>query len=265
MSSEAVKRLIVNADDLGRSVGINDGIFAAHRDGIVTSATLMVGFSAAHDAGSRLSEYPDLGVGLHVTLSGARPTLTPDRLSSLVDDQGLLPRRPENPTGAIFETAAFVEVLAEVEHQVELFHRLVGSVPTHLDSHHHSHRRPVVLEALIQVAKRLGIPVRNASPRVAEVLNGVGVPTTDHFEDRFYDDGVSVAALLEILSGLPPGVTELMCHPGRSDDALRSESAYADLRERELEVLSSPAVRAAIDEQGIQLGSFRSLKDSAWE
>jgi hypothetical protein len=264
MTARTVTRLIVNADDLGRSVGINDGIFAAHRDGIVTSATLMVGFPAAHDAGSRLSEYPDLGVGLHVTLSGARPTLSPDRLSSLVDEQGLLPRRPEDPAGAIFETAAFAEVLAEVEHQVELFHRLTGSGPTHLDSHHHSHRRPVVLQAMIQVAKGLGIPVRNASSRVEEGLRASQVPTTDHFEDRFYGEGVSIEGLLDILTNLQAGTTELMCHPGLSDDALRRESAYADRRERELEVLSSAAVRDAIVRQGIQLGSFRGLEDPEW-
>ncbi|HUO86079.1 MAG TPA: ChbG/HpnK family deacetylase, partial [Thermoanaerobaculia bacterium] len=92
------RRLIVNADDLGRTAGINEGIFTAHRDGIVSSATLMVAYPAAVEAATALADHPRLGVGLHVQLTGGRPTLPAGRVPSLVDAEGRLPRNPERIT-----------------------------------------------------------------------------------------------------------------------------------------------------------------------
>lgn len=245
------KLLIVNADDLGRTPGINAGIFAAHRRGVVTSATLMVGFPAAAEAARDWAAHPSLGVGLHVTLTGGRPTLPPDEVRSLVDREGRLPRQPAGLTGADRG-----EVLAEVRHQLARFRALTGRLPTHLDSHHHSHRLPVVLDALVTVAQETGLPVRNASPQVAERLRRAGVATTDAFVERFFGTGARLEVLLEVLAALPAGVTELMCHPAHVDDGLRAESTYLDERERELEVLTHPEARGAIAAGGIRLVHF---------
>jgi predicted glycoside hydrolase/deacetylase ChbG (UPF0249 family) len=103
--------LIVNADDLGRTNGINSGIFEAHSVGLVTSATLMVAFPAAEEAAARLHEYPDLGVGLHVALTGAPSVLSAKRLPSLTDASGRFPARPEGlvrpePEDVLMESAA---------------------------------------------------------------------------------------------------------------------------------------------------------------
>ena len=87
----AGKRLIVNADDLGRTEGINEGIFDAHRRGIVTSATMMVNYPAARRVAVLSRDSPALGIGLHVSLSGGVPTLPPDQLRSIVDTNGMLP------------------------------------------------------------------------------------------------------------------------------------------------------------------------------
>ncbi|HVS12467.1 MAG TPA: carbohydrate deacetylase [Thermoanaerobaculia bacterium] len=248
------RRLIVNADDLGRTVGINDGIFASHRDGIVTSATLMVGYPAARDAASRLAEHPALGVGLHVQLSGGRPLLDPERIPSLVDADGNLPRRP---TGLGDVRAA--EVAAEIRTQLARFVTLVGRLPTHLDSHHHSHCVPVVRDVLVELATEHGLPVRNASPEVAAALRARGVATTTVFDDRFYDAGVTLEVLLAAISGVGEGTTELMCHPGRSDDELREGSTYAGVRDQEIRLLCAPEARAAITEHGIELIHFGAL------
>lgn len=255
----AERRLIVNADDLGRSVGINDGIFEAHQRGIVTSATLMVGQPAARDAAERLRRHPDLGVGLHATLTGAPPTLPADRVPSLVDSEGELPRRPEGAPGQRFAQARPDEVLAEVEHQLRLFRDLTERDPTHLDAHHHSHRQPVVLEALLTVARRLEIPVRRSSNAIAARLEEVGVATTDHFDETFYGADATEEALARILAELPSGTTELMCHPGYSDSVLRRESAYADAREVELRLLTAPGLRASLARQQIELIAFPGL------
>ena len=98
MTTETVtseKLLIVNADDLGRTPGINAGVFEAHARGILTSATLMVGFPASRQAARQLDSHPGLGVGLHVTLTGDRPLSPAAAVPSLVDEQGRLPRWPD--------------------------------------------------------------------------------------------------------------------------------------------------------------------------
>jgi predicted glycoside hydrolase/deacetylase ChbG (UPF0249 family) len=250
MSGEP-RSLVVNADDLGRTAGINDGIFEAHRRGIVSSATLMVGFAAAAAASRALLDHPALGVGLHVTLTGAAPTLAPGRVPSLVDARGRFPARPE---GIVDPDPA--ELSAEIRNQLDLFRDLVGRPPTHLDSHHHSHRHPRVLEALIAVAREHRLPVRASSPAVARRLAEAGVPTTAAFVERFFGDQARLDVLLDILAGLGPGSTELMCHPARVDDELRSGSSYAEPRARELAVLTSRAARDAVRRDGLRLARF---------
>lgn len=254
MMAEA-RRLIVNADDLGRTAGINQGVFEAHRNGIVTSATLMVGFPAAILAARALSEFPELGVGLHVTLTGGgRPLSSPADVPTLVDDRGLLARKPEN-----LGDLAPAEVEKEVRLQYERFVELVGRAPTHLDSHHHSHRHPVVEETLISVAREAGIPVRLSSPGMARRFAAAGVQTTDAFVERFFGDEARREVLLEILGTLQPGVTELMCHPARVDDELRESSTYTEAREEELRVLTDPVVSEFIREHDVQLTHFGAL------
>lgn len=251
MANERV--LIVNADDLGRTRGINDGIFAAHSGGIVTSATLMVAYPAAVEAAAVLPRYPDLGVGLHVQLSGGTPLLPADRVSSLIGADGNFPAKPSGH--GVLELA---QVLAEVEAQLERFVELTGRQPSHLDSHHHSHRLPEVGEAVARVAYRLGVPVRRSSEAIAARLAQDNIPTTDVFVERFYGEDVRLDVLREILAGMAPGTTELMCHPARIDPELRSSSGYVDERELELALLTDPTVRALVDERGIRLAHFGS-------
>lgn len=253
--------LIVNADDLGRTVGINEGIFEAHRRGVVTSATLMIGFPAAREAAREIAEdlaLADLGVGLHVTLTGGRPTLPPEEVPSLVGPDGRLPRRPDGLTGVSPR-----EVLAEVRSQLARFREATGRLPTHLDSHHHSHRLAVVCDALAEVAREHRLPVRNASPDVRERLRGAGVATTDLFVDRFYGEEATLDAMLDIVrrAGASDHRTvEVMVHPGRADRALQADSTYVAEREREIEVLCHGAVREAVAEAGFRLGHFGHLE-----
>lgn len=243
--------LIVNADDLGRTAGINAGIFGAHARGVVTSATLMVGFEAAREAAAELARYPGLGVGLHVTLTGATPLSPPERVPSLVDARGRFPAKPEGH--GVLDPA---EVRAEVEAQLARFRSLTGRWPTHLDSHHHSHRLPVVREVLIELAREHGLPVRNTSPEVGARLRTAGVATTDAFNERFFGPEATLEVWLEIIAGLAPGCTELMCHPAELDDELRASSGYVDERERELAVLTHPEARRALVARGVRLAHF---------
>jgi len=247
--------LIVNADDLGRTAGIDAGIFTAHRDGVVTSATLMVAYPHAVSAAAALADHPGLGVGLHVALTGGPSVLPPEQIPSLVGDDGVLPRKPENLDGA--DPA---EIRAEVRAQLARFRDLVGRLPTHLDSHHHSHRRPEVLDALIEIAREHVLPVRNASPEVGRRLRDEGIPTTDVFVETFFGEATRVEDLLAVLAAVGPGATEVMCHPAvLPDPALAAASGYVDARERELATLTDPAVREAVRAAGLRLGHFGHL------
>ena len=175
------RSLIVNADDLGRTEGINAGIFEAHRRGLVTSATLMVGYASSSSAAKALADHPALGVGLHVALTGGRPLLHPSRVPSLVDAEGRLPSKPEGLLAPDPD-----EVRAEVEAQLARFRELTGRLPTHLDSHHHSHRLPVVCEVLVEIALREDLPVRNTSSQVDARLRQAGIRTTEYFDESFF-------------------------------------------------------------------------------
>jgi predicted glycoside hydrolase/deacetylase ChbG (UPF0249 family) len=248
------KKLIVNADDLGRTAGINDGIFEAHRNGVVTSATLMVNYAAARAVPEMSARTPGLGIGLHVALTGGPPASPPEQIPSLVDAQGHLPPKPEGLAGARPE-----HVVTEARAQLKRFREIMGREPTHFDSHHHSHRLPAVFEALITLAWETGLPVRNPSEEAARTLRRENIPTTDRFVEGFYDQGVTLENLLAILDAVPPGTTELMCHPARVDDELRGSSGYADVREKELALLTDREVRQAVQALGIKLIHFGEL------
>ena len=246
--------LIVNADDFGRTRGINAGVLESHRRGILTSATLMVAYPAAAEAAAALAEHPDLGVGLHVAMTGGPPVLPAARLPSLVDSRGRLPRGPEG-----LGSADPAEVEAEVRAQLERFRRLTGRLPTHLDGHHHCHQVPVVLDAVVAVAAEHGLPVRDAGSGIRHRLEQAALATTDRFENRFYAEEARLDVLLDILEGLEPGVTEVMCHPGVVDEELLAGSTYTMDREREIEVLTHPEVLAAVRRRGVRLAHFGAL------
>jgi len=249
-----VKRLIVNADDLGRTHGINTGVFEAHRLGIVTSATAMVNYEAIREAAALSRENPKLGIGLHVALSGGRTALPQGSVPSLVDAKGAQPSKPEGLEGARPN-----EIAAEVEAQFQKFIDVFGRKPTHFDSHHHSHRRPDVFEVVTALALREGIPVRNAGGLMGQALSKLGLRRNDAFEERFFDQGVSVPNLVGIIEGLPEGSTELMCHPAHEDRELAASSSYAAVRVKELAALCDPAVRTAVGRTGVRLITFAEL------
>lgn len=249
-----MKRLIVNADDLGRTHGINTGVFEAHRLGIVTSATAMVNYESVREAAAMSRENPGLGIGLHVALTGGQAALPPASIPSLVDERGAQPRKPEGLEGARPD-----EIAAEVEAQFRRFIEVFGRKPTHLDSHHHSHRRPDVFSAVCALALREGLPVRNAGGAMGAALANAGLRRNDAFEERFFDEGVTLANLVHLIEHLPEGSTELMCHPAHADAELAASSSYAAVRVLELQALCDPSVKSALARAGVRLINFSDL------
>jgi len=249
-----VKRLIVNADDLGRTHGINTGVFEAHRLGIVTSSTAMVNYESVREAAEMSRENPRLGIGLHIALTGGRTALPPASVPSLVDARGAQPAKPEGLGRPRPE-----EIAAEVEAQFAKFIEVFGRRPTHLDSHHHSHRRPDVFEAVRALALREGLPVRNAGGAMGDALKAAGLRTNDAFEERFFDEGVTLSNLVHIIEHLPEGATELMCHPAHPDAELAASSSYAAVRVLELAALCDPSVKSALARANVRLIAFSDL------
>jgi chitin disaccharide deacetylase len=224
--------LVVNADDFGQSPGVNRGVIAAHERGIVTSASLMVRWPAAVEAAEYARAHPGLGVGLHIDL--AEWAHRDGRWTSLYEVV---------PVG---DAAA---VAAEVARQVTAFRELVGRDPTHFDSHQHIHRDPPLCEVALDWGRRLGVPVRHFTPGVTYCGNfygqsGKGEPCPD---------AIGPEALVGVLRGLPPGVTELACHPALGGDV---DSMYRAERVLEVQTLTDPRVRAVVREEGIELLSF---------
>jgi chitin disaccharide deacetylase len=229
------RRLIVNADDFGRSVGITDGIGQAHEHGIVTSASLMVRWPAARAAAAYARAHPSLSVGLHFDLCEW----------TVADGEW-------RPVYEVVSGGDAASVSAELERQLSSFEALVGRPPTHLDSHHHVHREDPVRAAVIAAGERIGVPVRECSAEIAYLGGfygqaGKGEP---------YPEGISREHLIDLIRLLPAGTTELGCHPAAEPEL---ESGYAHERPVELSVLCDPAVAAAVRDESIELSSFAQI------
>ena len=227
--------LIVNADDFGQSPGVNRGIIEAHEHGIVTSASLMVRGTGAAEAAAYTREHPGLSLGLHF-------------------DFGEWARR-DGQWVKLYEVVPEHDIMAvanEASRQFAMFRRLVGKDPSHLDSHQHAHRGRRLRLVFIEIARWLSVPLRNVTPGI-------------HYCGSFYGQDaqgrplrgfITVKALMKILAGLPPGFTELGCHPGDGGDL---DSMYLAERAQEVRALCDPRVRAALADMDIQLCSFHDV------
>ena len=282
------KRLIVNADDYGRTGGVVEGILRAHQQGIVTSTTAMMNMPGIEAALQRVQSYPDLGLGVHLVFSAWRPLLPPERIPSLVDDDGAFLN--QKVLWARAEAIDLHELRAELTAQVERFRALMGHPPDHLDCHHFVHSHPLFFAVYVELAAGWGLPIRTPFPaeealsqtaatvplieglplsgvrdmirRDRELVQARGVRHPDYFIGNFYgQEAVTLENLLAILENLREGTTELMCHPGLADEQLLAESIYGRPREKELELLCHPRVRDKLDELGVELVNFGTLRE----
>jgi chitin disaccharide deacetylase len=251
-----LKRLIVNADDFGRTPGVNAGTLQACLHGIVTSATVMILESAAKQGiREAISLAPSLDLGLHVVLTGGGspaspaaevPTLAPG--GRFARDAGALPAR-----------LPAEEVRREIEAQLSRFESVAGRLPSHLDSHHHAARHPDIEPVFAAAARERGLPVRLSNAAARERLRQAGLQTPDTFLDGFYAEGATTANLFALLESLSEGSSELMCHPGFPDEALLAGSSYGRERALEVEALCDPRIRALLARLGVRLLRYSEL------
>jgi predicted glycoside hydrolase/deacetylase ChbG (UPF0249 family) len=225
--------LIVNADDLGLSAAVNEGVFIAHERGIVTSATLMVRQAAAPAAAAALPARPGLGVGLHLDL-GQWDYAAGEWMQAY--------------SRCDTESADAVE--GECRAQLDLFRRLLGRDPTHLDSHQHVHLSEPTATVAAAIADELGVPLRGREVRYEGGFYG------QSGRGEKYPEGIEASSLAGLIESLPPGWTEVGCHPAA---AAVPESSYDSERAIELRTLCDPEVRRAVTDSGIVLRSFADL------
>ncbi len=251
-----VKKLIVNADDFGRSEGVNAGTLEAHARGIVTAATVMVlETSSARGIRAAAERAPKMSLGLHfVVTGGGRPAAAARAVPTLAPEGRFLRRREDLPTHIPAQ-----EIQMELEAQIDIFQVLARKPPTHIDSHHHAALHPSIAPVFAAVARGLSLPVRASSDAARRALRAAGVKTPDRFFDGFHAEGVSFETLERILESAPEGVSELMCHPGRVDEELKGGSTYVVEREWEIEVLCDPGIRQRMRALGIELVGFDAL------
>jgi chitin disaccharide deacetylase len=232
----STRRLIVNADDFGLSTGINQGVVKAHDDGIVTSASLMVHKPAATQAAALARARPRLSLGLHIDVGEWKY----ERGHCVA----IYERVPQDDTPALN---------AAVTEQVELFRRLIGATPTHLDSHQHLHKWEPLQSIVRQLANRLGIPLRYFNPHVSYCCDFYGQDKEGHP----LAGQLTSSSLMNIIKTLHNGVTELSCHPAASLDF---QSSYYQERLEELDALCSPVLVDVLEREQVLLTSFSKLR-----
>ncbi len=236
--------LAVNADDFGFTRDVNEGIVEAHRRGILTSTTLMATGAAFDHAVDLARANPTLDVGCHLTLIGG------DSLT-----QGLLPT--DVPTLLQALVRGRIAVYDELAAQVRKI-QSAGIVPTHLDTHKHTHLAPPILRAVARISREFGIPWirRPLAPYPTGSLLA-GCRMADHFTGFRLTGRLGPAEMERAIRSLRPGFTEFMCHPGFCRDELRAAATRLKAsRERELEALVSSRVRRAIEDCGVTLTPF---------
>ena len=294
-----MKNLIVNADDLAWSDGVNRGIAHAHRNGLVTSTSLLANGRAFASALEVAHANPELGVGVHLNLSDGPPTANPAEVKNLLNPSGDLEASPEN---LLLRIAGRSLELPEVEREWDAqIHKIraAGIAPTHLDGHKHVQMLPGLFEIALRLAKKHGIrAIRVAHEEsklrtllssggdqktsvvlkqgvqarglkllardAREMADHAGLVTTDYFCGIAQTGVMTREGVEQLLTHLPDGSTELMCHPGYADAELkRSSTRLQESRQTELAILTDPRIRKLVASRGIRLISYQLMGEMA--
>jgi len=273
---QARRRLIVNADDFGLSPSVNAAVVRAHRDGILTSASLMVNEPGCQEAVKLARENPKLGVGLHLTLLMGHSALPPEKIPGLVNAQSEF---SSSPVGVgmkyFFDEDLREQLRAEIHAQFDKF-RGTGLMLDHVNGHLHLHLHPVVFRILMEDAEQLGIRrmrlTRDCfarsqrmssghwfyrashaaiyewlSSRARAPLQQRGIRHADITFGLLLNARVDEAYVLKLLPELPPGDSELYSHPS------------LDNFKHEFDALASSRVKDLVKRLGIELVRYQDL------
>ena len=269
---DPVRRLcIITADDFGLHAAVNEAVESAHRAGVLTSASLMVGAPAVQDAARRAQGLPGLRIGLHLTLADGRSVLPRRQIPHLVDADN---RFHDNMVGAGWRFFARPSVRAqlaqEIRAQFAAFAAL-GLSLDHLDAHKHFHLHPTVLSLALRIGRDFGLravrvpaepgltATRLLSPWLALMrrrLRRAGMASNDHLYGLAHSGAMDEARLLRIVAALPPGVSEIYLHPATLSGGAIAASMSSYRHRDEWQALLSAPLRAALAAASITLGGY---------
>jgi len=286
-------QVVFNADDFGRWPTINAAVALAHRQGVLTSASLMVTGEAVAEAVALAREVPTLAVGLHLVLAGGRAALPPKEISHLVDSRGHFPPDPAQAgLRYFFSRAARAELACELAAQFERF-AATGLPLSHVDGHMHLHVHPTVFDLLLPLAEQYGArgirlprdelrPAlrcdrRGAGPKIVWTMvfnllcrrclsrlaarraagGGRGLAVTHRVFGLLQTGQMREAYVVEVLRGLRVPTAEIYCHPATQETGEALGPNPADLA-----TLLSPAVREVIVTRGLRLSTYPEIENS---
>jgi hopanoid biosynthesis associated protein HpnK len=271
--SDPLKQVIFNADDFGVAREVNEAVEIAHRDGVLRSASLMVGAQEAADAIERAKRLPELAIGLHVVLVNGRPVLPPERVPDLVDARGeFLTDLVRAGVRFFFRPGLRRQLEAEIRAQFESF-AATGFALDHVNAQSHMHVHPTIFALVLRVGREYGARAVRI-PREPHGGTRTIEPWTTLMRARArrsglrYNDyayGVNDAGamtesrVLEMLRSLPDGVTELFFHPATGPFPGADPGAERFAWAEELAALTSPKVRTELERNGIESITFSSL------
>jgi hopanoid biosynthesis associated protein HpnK len=270
------RRLIVNADDFGRSHSINQAVIRAHREGVLTTASLMVNEPGFDEAVALARENPKLGVGLHLSLVCGRSALPPEKIPGLVNVRGNFSSKPVAAGFRyFFQRDLRQQLRAEIHAQFAKFHA-TGLPLDHVNGHLHLHLHPVIFRILMEDATQLGIRrlrlTRDCLSRSRQMAcghwfyrvshavifgllskyarNQLRQKNIRHAQITFgllQNHRVDEEYILKLLPDLPPGDSELYSHPS------------LDEFKHEFDALVSPRVKELVKKLGIELIRYQDL------
>jgi hopanoid biosynthesis associated protein HpnK len=284
VTARPVRQLVVTADDFGLSIEVNEAVERAHREGILTAASLMVSGRAAGDAVRRAKRLPGLRVGLHVVLRDGVPTLGRAMLSDLVGADGRL-RSDWVLYGAhlLFSPRARRQLALEVSAQFAAF-RGSGLELDHVDAHGHFHLHPLIAGEVIRNAAGAGVAFVRAPREPAGVLNRIEAPrrrlrdvvvarfarmlavrvgraglrTPDQVFGVAWSGAMTQTRLLQLMAHLPEGLSEIYTHPATSDAFEGAAAGYRYVEE--FAALTAPEVVEAVEKSAVRLGGFTDFR-----
>jgi chitin disaccharide deacetylase len=277
------KRVIITGDDFGLALPVNEAIEIACREGVLTTASLLVGESAASDAIARAGQNPLLRVGLHLAVCDGKPTLPPSQIPLLVNARGEL----RHPVVALLWFLLFAwrpalqrQLEAEMRAQFEAF-RQTGLTLDHVDGHNNMQLHPVVLPILMRLAGEYGaravrlpyepllaswragrsgfvarllvwLVMRPWGAYVKRRLQRAGFLVNDYLFGIFDCGALDRTLLRRVIENLPDGLSEIHCHPATRRCAELDKNMPSYGHEAELLALIDPAVRAALEAASVR-------------
>ena len=275
-----MKRLLLSADDFGLSPAVNEGIERAHRDGLLSTASLMVAGPAAADAVARARRLPDLRVGLHVVAIEGPAVLPPAAIPLLVDKDGWFPSdQLRLGLRYQFRPAVRRQLAREIAAQFDAF-AATGLRLDHANAHKHMHLHPVVGALLIAAGRRHGLPaVRVPYEPVGDGGGGIsarsgawalrhwtrllrrqarraGLGTNDRCHGIAWSGAMTTERVRSLVRDLRGGLSEIYFHPAAGRDAILDRLMPSYRHEAELAALCDPALPGLLRAAGVRLATW---------